>query len=1110
MQTATVNNGAFSSSFDTASLTVAGSPYTINYSYAGDGHLSAVNANTTLTVAWPAPVFSGLSAPTITYGTPTTTLSGSVSLVPSGQQVSITLDGVVQTAAVNNGTFSSTFNTSSLGVSGSPYTIAYAYAGDASLSSAGDTSHTLTVTAATPAFSGLASPTIVYGTPTTTISGAVSLVPNGESVSITLNGVVQTATVNNGAFSSTFNTSALGVAKSPYTVAYSYAGDGNLALLSDTSATLTVTTATPAFSSLAAPTISYGTATTTLSGAISLVPNGEQVAIALDGVVQSATVNNGTFSSSFSTSALGVAGSPYTIGYSYGGDANLAALGNTNETLTVTTATPAFSSLAAPTIATGAATTVLSGTISLVPDGETVSITLDGVTQTATVAGGAFSSSFDTTALTIAGSPYTITYAYLGDANLAPVSNTSASLSVVPPAPAFSGLSSPTISYGTLTATLSGTISLVPDGESLTISLGGQQRTTTVSGGTFSSRFNTSDLEVSDSPYTITYSYAGDGTLSAANGSGSMTVVPAPLTITAVNQTMVYGGALPSLTASYSGFVDGDTSASLSTQPTLSTTATAASHVNTYAITGGGAADANYTISYVAGTLSVTPAPLTITANNATKVYGSADPTFSVTGSGFVHGDSLASLGGTLTFTTNEPAGSNAPVGSYTITPAGLTSADYNIGFQPGALTVTAAPNPGPVIGPPAFNFVSGFMSWNESDAAGVTGASLAIDGKTLSKSAIYGPYAATSGVVYVGVFGTLAAGSSHSYTITATDKLGHSSQLAGTFTMPANLGPVISGVAFNFASGMMSWNEADPSGVSSGALMIDGKALSRSAIYGPYTATSGMNYAGVFGMLTAGSTHTYTITATDKPGYSTQLAGTFTVPVSPGPAISQIALNFAAGLMSWNESDASGVAGGGLSIDGKALSRSSIYGPYAAASGVNYVGVFGTLAAGSTHSYTITATDKLGNTSTKTGQFTLPAGSGPAISQIVLNLAAGLMSWNEADPSGVTGGALAIDGHALGKSSIYGPYTAPSGVNYAGIFGTLAAGSTHSYTITATDKLGNTSTTTAQFTVPASSGSNVNHGKIEAVAAALNGLTARSGESAKVAWLFDDAASDG
>ena len=64
------------------------------------------------------------------------------------------------------------------------------------------------------------------------------------------------------------------------------------------------------------------------------------------------------------------------------------------------------------------------------PDGETVTITLDGVKQMATVTGGAFSSTFDTSTLAVAGSPYTITYAYGGDANLKAVTNTSHKLKV--------------------------------------------------------------------------------------------------------------------------------------------------------------------------------------------------------------------------------------------------------------------------------------------------------------------------------------------------------------------------------------------------------------------------------------------------------------------------------------------------------------------------------------------------------------------------------------------------------------------------------------------------------------------------------------------------------
>jgi hypothetical protein len=89
------------------------------------------------------------------------------------------------------------------------------------------------------------------------------------------------------------------------------------------------------------------------------------------------------------------------------------------------------------------------------------------------------------------------------------------------------------------------------------------------------------------------------------------TVAPAPLTITANNQTMVAGTALPALTVHYAGFVNGDTAASLSSPPVVSTTATASSPAGSYTITVHGAVDPNYTITFVPGTLTITPATST-------------------------------------------------------------------------------------------------------------------------------------------------------------------------------------------------------------------------------------------------------------------------------------------------------------------------------------------------------------------------------------------------------------------------------------------------------------------------------------------------------------------
>jgi hypothetical protein len=165
-------------------------------------------------------------------------------------------------------------------------------------------------------------------------------------------------------------------------------------------------------------------------------------------------------------------------------------------------------------------------------------------------------------------------------------------------------------------------------------------------------------------------------------------ITPAPLTITADSKTMVYGGTMPALTASYSGLVNGDTPSSLTTAPSL-TTAAANSHTGSYPINVSGAVDADYTISYIAGTLTITPAPLTITADSLTKVYGAALPALTASYSGLVNGDTPASLTAPPVLTTTATAGSD--VGTYPITVDGAVDADYTIAYVDGTLTIVKA-----------------------------------------------------------------------------------------------------------------------------------------------------------------------------------------------------------------------------------------------------------------------------------------------------------------------------------------------------------------------------------------------------------------------------------
>ncbi len=91
----------------------------------------------------------------------------------------------------------------------------------------------------------------------------------------------------------------------------------------------------------------------------------------------------------------------------------------------------------------------------------------------------------------------------------------------------------------------------------------------------------------------------------------------------------------------------------------------------------------------------MTPATLTVTANNATKVFDTPNPTFSDTITGFVNNDPASVVTGAASLTTN--AATNSPVGTYTITaaPGTLSAANYTFAFVNGTLTITLAPSGG-------------------------------------------------------------------------------------------------------------------------------------------------------------------------------------------------------------------------------------------------------------------------------------------------------------------------------------------------------------------------------------------------------------------------------
>lgn len=98
--------------------------------------------------------------------------------------------------------------------------------------------------------------------------------------------------------------------------------------------------------------------------------------------------------------------------------------------------------------------------------------------------------------------------------------------------------------------------------------------------------------------------------------------------------------------------------------------------------------DANYNQAVASVNLVVTNAPLTITANDATREYGLADPAFGFTFAGFVNGDDERELA--VQPSASTPAVVNSLPGDYPINVSSAAGPNYDITMLPGTLTVFA------------------------------------------------------------------------------------------------------------------------------------------------------------------------------------------------------------------------------------------------------------------------------------------------------------------------------------------------------------------------------------------------------------------------------------
>ena len=182
--------------------------------------------------------------------------------------------------------------------------------------------------------------------------------------------------------------------------------------------------------------------------------------------------------------------------------------------------------------------------------------------------------------------------------------------------------------------------------------------------------------------YAVAASFtSGDPNYASTTATSSLTIYEPLVTITANNQTITFGGVLPTFTYTVSPSIP------LQTDPVCTSTATGASNVGTYAgaIACSGAAKVGVLFTYVAGSMTVLPAVATVTANNQTMVAGAAVPTltYAITPSGVAF---------TTAPTCTTTATSSSPVGTYPISCTGAVTSNYNVTYVGGTMTVSVAP----------------------------------------------------------------------------------------------------------------------------------------------------------------------------------------------------------------------------------------------------------------------------------------------------------------------------------------------------------------------------------------------------------------------------------
>jgi hypothetical protein len=204
--------------------------------------------------------------------------------------------------------------------------------------------------------------------------------------------------------------------------------------------------------------------------------------------------------------------------------------------------------------------------------------------------------------------------------------------------------------------------------------------TGTVNGDTLTYTLaTTADTSSGVGSYPITVTLGSNPNYNVTKTDGTLTVTAKAATVVANDKSKIYGDANPTLDATVTGTVNGDT-----LSYTLATTATAPSGVGSYPITVTLGSNPNYTVTKTDSTLTVTAKTATVVADAKSKTYGDANPTLTAVVTGEVPG------GDAITYSLTTAATAPSGVGSYPITVTLGANPNYTVTKIDSMLTVTA------------------------------------------------------------------------------------------------------------------------------------------------------------------------------------------------------------------------------------------------------------------------------------------------------------------------------------------------------------------------------------------------------------------------------------